>query len=936
MAQIDGSAPAPRSVYAGLLVLAFSIILFEITLTRVFAIMMWHHLTYMVVSIALLGFGAAGSLLTARGARARPLPAASTMSRCAVAYGFAVMLALTFVTSVSIDSLSLWQEKKNFFALLLIYLIITAPFLLGGLAIGLALTHYARQVNRLYFFDLLGSAAGGGLSVLILGRLGAPQVIMIAGALGVLAGFLFGLAAPLKTLLVNLPALAVAAWVGVAFAGGAPALGIAAASWEVPFAPNKEVKKLDLALLDARLQSPTAEVEVSTHLPDVAPSMGGDFGALDRTRTGLRVVAQDGTAPTIMLENAGEIERFPFLDDSSAGSAYHAFAAAGGLHPDVLVIGVGGGVDVMTALFHQANSVAAVDINAAMIEMVSERYDGYLAGLFREGAHPYSERVTLARAEGRAYVRHRDDRYDIIQMSGVDSFTALSTGAYTLSESYLYTVEAVKEFYAHLKEGGYINYSRFILTYPKKPRETLRLANIAYTALAELGVPDPAAHIAVLRGQQWASTMIKKGPFTAAETAALEAFAEREGFAGFAFDPLHARGAPFPPPADQRGLVPRYLRERLARAGLAERVGDAVLDEAARELSAAFAPAVTGDAAASAAALERALVLLGAERARFAPALQDALAAALEGAAEPCRRHHAVRRDFETLLRGSAAERAAFVASYEYDVSPCTDDTPFFFNYYRYRGLLGGGQGGEALSEQSHYHPDYPVGHMVLVASLGQIVLIAFLLLILPLRSLARAGIESPFRLRFFLYFAALGMGFMFIEICLMQKLVVFLGHPTYSLSVVLTALLGSAGLGSFLGARIERLTRRNLLCLMFALVALVLFTILAVNHGLPLLIGLPFWLRVASAVLLLMPLGLALGMPFPSGIRLVKELSPALLPWAWAINGLLSVFSSIFCIVLSMALGFTNVLLLAALVYALGFLAVPAERAVPDPPLPR
>ena len=103
----------------------------------------------------------------------------------------------------------------------------------------------------------------------------------------------------------------------------------------------------------------------------------------------------------------------------------------------------------------------------------------------------------------------------MIQLSGVDSFTALSTGAYTLSESYLYTTEAVRDFYARLAEGGYLHYSRFIMQAPKQPRETLRLANIARAALEELGIADPAAQIAVFQGFDWASTLIKKGRFGA-------------------------------------------------------------------------------------------------------------------------------------------------------------------------------------------------------------------------------------------------------------------------------------------------------------------------------------------------------------------------------------------------------------------------------------
>ncbi len=913
------STKAPRSAYAGILVLAFSILLFEITLTRVFAVMMWHHLTYMVVSIAMLGFGAAGSLLTARGDGLKEGPASREISRASIAYGFAVMFAFAFVTSVKVDSLSLWQEKKNFFALLLIYLIITAPFLLGGVAIGTALTRYARDVNRVYFFDLIGSALGGALSVWVLNRFGSAQVVFLAGAAGVLSGFLFGLGAGVWQTVKNLPALAVAAAVAVAATGGSDVLRIPASDWTVPFAPNKEVKRFEASLLDARIPSATAEVEVSVDLDGPPQILGGNFGAVDKMSVGMRAVAQDGTAPTMMLKDAGQIERFRFLDDTSAGTAYQAFAARGAKEPDVLVIGVGGGVDVMTALYHGAKHVDAVEINPAMIDMVTKRYDDYLDGLFRPGAHAWSDRVHLHNSEGRSFMRHRDRKYDVIQMSGVDSFTALSTGAYTLSESYLYTVEAVREFYAHLNEGGYVNYSRFILTYPKKPRETLRLANIARTALEELGVADPSSQIAVFVGHNWASTMVKKGAFTRQEIDALRAFGELEGFRGFAYDPLQERSKPFPANTETRHLARIFFADRLGRLDLDDATRGAVLEPLIDTVAARL---VSGDADLS---LETALDALGDGRGVHEAAIREALGEAEDGARDNAENFMALQRDFITVLKGTDEERERFVDAYEYDVRPCTDDAPFFFNYYRYGGLLK--KPDEALNQQSHYHYDYPVGHMVLLASLGQIVVIAFVLLIVPLRRLKSQGIRTRGKLRYFAYFAALGMGFMFVEIAVMQKVVIFLGHPTYSLSVVLTSLLAFAGIGSYLAGRIESLTRANFLKLLVAIVASIGIALLGVNHGVAALIGLPFAARVAFVVVLLAPVGLALGMPFPTGIRRLKEDAPELIPWAWAINGFLSVFSSIFCIVLSMAIGFTKVILIAAAVYAVGFLLVPPVR---------
>jgi hypothetical protein len=209
----------------------------------------------------------------------------------------------------------------------------------------------------------------------------------------------------------------------------------------------------------------------------------------------------------------------------------------------------------------------------------------------------------------------------------------------------------------------------------------------------------------------------------------------------------------------------------------------------------------------------------------------------------------------------------------------------------------------------------------VLLASLVQIVLLAAVLIFLPLRGLAKRGLRTAGSWRYFAYFAALGMGFMFIEIVLMQKMVIFLGHPSYAVSVVLASLLGAAGLGSLLAGRIRVLSRTNLMRIMLGIVVMVAFVTLFMNYALPGLLGESLGVRMAVVVAMIAPLGIMLGMPFPTGMRIVEQRAPHLLPWAWAINGFLSVFSSVFCIVMSMFVGFTSMLGVAAAVYAVGFL---------------
>jgi hypothetical protein len=820
--------------YAGIFVLAASVVLLEIALTRVFAITMWHHFAYMVVSIALLGFGAAGSILTFQRQGLRDEPPLRALSLLSIAYGLSTVAMLWVATSLRIDTLAIWNDTSNVGKLALLYVAVLVPFLLAGAAVGLALSRFAEHVNTLYFADLVGSALGGMVSTLLLAHVGSGATVLWAGGFGVLASVFFAAATSRAMQVGAAVGLVGAALVVASFSGGIAALGIPSRTWAIPYAPDKEFVGWSGVDQAVRLYSATAEVAVGPSI-QIPPLLGGNFGHVDAGIVTARAVGQDGTAPTMLFEHAADLSRFPFLDDSQAGTAYVALAAEHRTPENVLVIGVGGGIDVMIALANGAAQVTAVEINSGMIEMVTHRFADYIGRLFERGIGGPGDHIELVHGEGRAFARRSTDRFDVVQLSGVDSFTALNTGAYSLAESYLYTTDAVKDLYGHLRDGGIINFSRFLLDGARMPRETLRLANIAATALRQLGIDDPASHLLVFQGINWASTMIKRGPFTAAQVETLAAFAEREGFQGLVFDPLAPAFSPEPSPGT---------------------ASDATL-----------------------------------------------------------------RRYFWNVLRGDEAARRAFERDYPYDISATDDDAPFFFNYYRYSGLLRGtGMADRQAGRWDRYHADFPVGHMVLIASQAQIMLLALVAILWPVRALERHGVDTRGKWHVFGYFAGLGAGFMCVEIVLMQKLILFLGHPIYAVTVVLSSLLAFAGLGSLASARIAVVDRHALRRLALAVVVVLLGVNVLLRTVLPLGLGLELWARVVCAVVLLAPIGFVLGMPFPSGVRIVRERSPQLLPWAWAINGFLSVFASIGCITLSMAIGFSAVLLVVVAIYAMGF----------------
>jgi hypothetical protein len=412
-------------------------------------------------------------------------------------------------------------------------------------------------------------------------------------------------------------------------------------------------------------------------------------------------------------------------------------------------------------------------------------------------------------------------RYDLIQMSEVDTYSALSAGAYVMSESYLYTTDAIVDCLDHLTPDGLLS----IVVVDQAggaagyPRHTMRLVTEYVEALRRRGIDDAEGRIAVVASSEpWpvVAVLLKNGFFTADETARLEAFAGRMAF------PLWALpGRPLATP-------------------------------------------------------------------------------------------HA------EYLRMSAAARPAYLARQDLLLTPTSDDSPFFFNFYRWRDLrrnLRAIDAGRTLA----------TGPLLLLGMLVVSALASGLVIALPLWRRARPGGGAAATAGVTVFFLAIGLAFMLMEISLVQRFVLFLGYPTYALTVVLGALLTSAGAGSMLSARLPGRPESRLLPLLATLAAVMLLdtTMPAVVRE---LLGSPLLVRIALTWALLLPFGLVAGMFFPTGIQLLRERQPALVPWAWGMNACASVAGTTLAVILAISIGFRAVTWIALGLYAAGVLALLAS----------
>ena len=470
--------PYSRLISLGLFLLTASVLSLELLQMRILSFMLWHHLAFMVISVVLLGLGAGGALLAVRTdqilARWDWWLAGS-----AGAAGVTTLAAFVLLSRLELDTFQL--TKSQYVTLAAYYAILVVPYFFAGLALAILFTRGIQQIGRLYFIDLLGSAVGAYLFYLLIQPLGAPKALVLMSAGLALAGLCFSLGSSSSRLriasagLVILLALAIP-WSDqliLARAAGSKALANALETKKgarVVFTRWTPISRIDVL-----------EADESTH-PFLA-SVPGDQ---------IKMLAADGDAQTYMFRHK-DVRQGVARPSPSALSNYHAALllkqGTDELGPEMLVIGPGGGNEIYRAYEMGASKVTGVELNRAMLDMTRSRYADFAGNLYES---PKAEAVV---GEGRSYIRRSDKTFDIIQMSGVDTWAGLSSGAYVLSENYLYTVEAFTDYLNHLKPDGVVAVSRFRL---EPARESLRLISLAYRALEGLQVTEPGDHIMLL------------------------------------------------------------------------------------------------------------------------------------------------------------------------------------------------------------------------------------------------------------------------------------------------------------------------------------------------------------------------------------------------------------------------------------------------------
>jgi spermidine synthase len=783
-------------LYLGIFLISFATLALEVTLTRLLSVTTWYHLAFFAVSIAMLGMTAGAVTVFLRPGWFGKDRLDVSLSKTCLWFAAVVPISLLVLCATPIE---LGESARSYFNLLLAGLAGLVPFYFAGIAVSAVLTKGRLPIGNLYASDLTGASLGclfvlGGLEIF-----SAPTLILLCGIMGVVTAVAFGG-------LRRSGRLAPAAFGIFAVLAGLVILDLA-----TPYGIKPMVSKgrsLDPGKYVYEKWNSFSRILVQEKKVARPQYWGRSRLAPDEEVAQYKMTI-DGSAATTVGEfrEPADIEHLRF---DATNVAYHLRPRGG-----ALIVGVGGGRDIQSALLFGHRRIIGVDINPIFIDLLQTRFRDF-AGIADR------EEVTLVADEARSYVSRSDEEFAVIQMSLTDTWAATGAGAFALSENTLYTVDAWKIFIRHLSDRGLFTVSRWYN--PRELGETGRMVALAVATLAELGAAEPSGHLALVTSGGIATLLVGRSPMDPADIEALTETCDRFQF----------RLAMHPGKRPQNVILDRIVAAR-------------------------------------------------------------------------------TREELDEAISGTSLNYA-----------PPTDENPYFFNMLRANQVLPAVLSGpreergslaaitDGVSEGS------VVATRTLIGLVGTLGVLSVLTVVFPLALRGRGrpadgpGILWPAAA----YFALIGAGFMFVEIALIQRLAVFLGHPMYALGILLFTIIASAGAGSRLSEKLP-LTRSPWVYVFPAAIAA---AVLAIRFVLPQvatdMVSAPMSIKIPVSIAVIVPLGILLGFAFPTGMKLVRSARASETPWYWAINGVFGVLCAALTVFVSIYFGISTSFYVGAVCY--------------------
>jgi len=791
----------------GLFMICMATLMIQIIETRILSVVSMYYLAFLSISMAMLGMTAGALFVHFRLVEVTPENVASVLSRVSTA--FALVLFSCFLLQLA-SPIPMVMIGTQVIVWLKLLVLLAVPFTVAGVAVSLALTRSPFPIGITYGVDLGGAALGCLIAPFLMNRIDPASVMFCVAAIAALAGVFFRAAGgePVPAIplfgwkLLRRPGIVTVVLLVVAAANATTRFGlqpISAKFNEIRAGKDFEFEKWN--------SFSRIIVERSEERPPVLWGASPRLPLKDAEQRGLNI---DGLAGTTMPRFTGNTGDVSFLRFDLTNLAYAARP-----NGKTAVIGVGSGRDLLSAYVFGSRDITGIEVNPIFVDLLTDpdKLRGYAGIADLPG-------VTLIVDEGRSWFARTQQRFDLIEMSMIDTFASTGMGAFSLSENGLYTVEGWRIFLSALRPDGLFSVSRWHAE--TAPIEMGRTTSLAMAALFSLGVERPRDHIFLASVRSLATLVVSRSPFTADDLRKLEQTA-----VGLQFRVLATPGQ------------------------------------------------IPGD-----------------------PVFADLLSAT------------------------STEDLNQRARKYWLDVSAPTDARPFFFNQLRLFNLTN-----LKLFAQEYRRTNSTtmrdslviVGNVVAVSTPFLLILLSLgaviVTILLPIRSSIQQ-VEPRLAVLGSAYFLLIGLGFMFIEISLIQRISIFMGHPTYALSIVLFSIILSAGIGSLLSEKLMPNGRNAILVWL----GLLVIYLVALPHWLPAMArsleSAALLSRALTAVAVILPAGIQMGFAFPFGMELVIGRDQRSAPWFWGINGAASVLAAGVAVASSIAFSIDTTIRIGALCY--------------------
>jgi len=823
-----------KTQLAALFFISAAGIAFELYVMRIFSVGSWSNFGSLVISTALLGIGLAGIILTfvEESVNKRPEMYLSILS---IALPVFMTASVILAQMVPFNPIFLASDTRQLWFIGAYYIIYGFPFFIIAAYVGISFIALRDRIQGVYFWNMIGSGLGGLFIVLFMFFLPPQYLLLPILALTILAALLACCRQSGKWLFplpyaISLAIVTIFSIILTFFWGNIRISDYKDISYVRRYADSSLVH---------HSYGPAGEFHVyASRYFHFAPGLS-DNAVLKIENLPAQLywgLFIDGSGPVGIMGNLRQEERI-YMDFLPMAAPYTMIA-----DPNVLLVNLCGGINAQVALYNGARNIDIVDPSPEMIRLLKSdptvsRFTGKLLD---------TDIINVIRGEGRSHCANNEGSYDLIEISLVDSVGLTDSGGYTVHEDFKYTVEAFKEYFSGLKEGGVLSVTVWDRLNP--PRNVPRLLNTIIRAMKESGFEEPEKCLFSFGLLRSTSTiLVKKGALTTRDIHDLNTFIKN-----CSFELFYAPESELP------------LRD---------------ID-----------------------------ILLASYRHQFEDSSSDSDSVETYTNADMYR---------TVIPRFFAGEAEKIEADYIFDIRPILDSRPY------YTGFLKMDEISMYLDQLRDISEEW--GYLLLFAMLIQAILFGIIVIIIPIIG-RRKTLFKKHRgtIGVILYYAGLGLGYMLIEIYLIQRLAVFLSNPTYSTSIVITVMLVSSALGNITSSLLKRY-RLFVVPIACALVGGgLLFYIFGLDGFLAIFHSSSMMTRFLIAALVIAPPAFFMGIPYPNGLDSLQETKPHLLPWAWGMNGGLSLVGSALARLLSVSKGFPVLLQLGIAVYLLVGLLFP------------